>query len=210
MLNLTTSIPETYYQSTEYQSTHIINLIMARRKTDFTKALILCEKIAVEMGLEVHYTHNLDPFFKGDLDGKRIFIGNHLSVDEKLFNLLHLAGHSIQWNVDELLRNLGSELYLHPDDELLKKLQAYEWQANCYGLSILHKAEIFDLDNWLAKKYILDMLYLTHFYITGKKLKQVTTVAKAYPFTRELKVIPLPDFVPASGDKTRNGIVISF
>ena len=30
------------------------------------------------MGLVIHYTHNLDPFFKGDLDGKRIFIGDHL------------------------------------------------------------------------------------------------------------------------------------
>ena len=169
-----------------------------------------CEKIVKDMGLETHYTHNLDPFFKGDLDGKRIFIGNHLGVEEKLFNLLHLAGHSIQWNIDALLRNLGSELYLHPDDKLLKKLQTYEWQANCYALSILHKAGILDLDDWLSKKYILDMLYLTHFYKTGKKLKQVTTIAKAYPFKRELKMIPIPYFIPASADRTRNGIVISF
>ncbi|MEP7144827.1 MAG: hypothetical protein ABI707_18225 [Ferruginibacter sp.] len=90
---------------------------MFKKKTDFTKALHLCEKIVREMGLVIHFTHNLDPFFKGDLDGKRIFIGNHLGAEEKLFNLLHLAGHSIQWNIDELLRNLGSELYLHPDDK---------------------------------------------------------------------------------------------
>ncbi|MEP7144048.1 MAG: hypothetical protein ABI707_14295, partial [Ferruginibacter sp.] len=107
-------------------------------------------------------------------------------------------------------RNLGSELYLHPDDKLLKKLQTYEWQANCYALSILHKAGIFDLVDWLTKKYILDMLYLTHFYKTGKKLKQVTNLARAYPFTRELKPIPIPSFTPVSADRTRNGIVISF
>jgi hypothetical protein len=183
---------------------------MGTKKTDFSAVLQKCEAVVKEMGLVICYTHNLDPFFKGDLDGKIIYIGNHLSVKEKVFNLLHLAGHSIQWNVDELLRNLGSELYRNPDDELLKKLQVYEWQANCYALSILHKAGIFNLDNWLSQKYIIDMLYLTHFYKTGEKLKQITTIAKAYPFKRELEVQPIPAFTPAAGTHTRNGLVISF
>jgi len=183
---------------------------MIKKKIDFAKNLHKCEKTVKEMGLVIHYTHNLDPFFKGDLDGKRIFIGDHLHAEEKLFSLVHLAGHSVQWNINELLRNLGSELYLHPDDKLLKKLQTYEWQANCYGLAILHNAGIFNLDKWLSKKYILDMLYLTHFYKTGKKLKRITKLAKAYPFKRKLTVIPIPSFIPAAGERTRNGLVISF
>ena len=60
-------------------------------KADFTEILPQCEKIVKDMGLVIHYTHNLDPFFKGYLDGKRIFIGDHLNPEEKLFNLLHLA-----------------------------------------------------------------------------------------------------------------------
>lgn len=181
-----------------------------KNKSRFIKTLYQCEKVVKDMGLAVQYTNHLDPFFKGDLDGKIIFIGDGLDAEEKLFNLLHLAGHSIQWNADALLRNLGSKLYRHPDNELLKQLQLYEWQANCYGLSILRKAGIFELDDWLAKKYIIDMRYLTHFYKTGKKLKQVTNVARAYPFNKELKEIPIPTFVPASRRRTRNGIVISF
>ena len=180
------------------------------KKYDFTSALKKCEKVVKKSGLEVHYTHNLDPFFKGDLDGKRIFIGNHLSVEEKLFNLLHLSGHSIQWNVSELLRNLGSELYLNPGDKLLKKLQVYEWQANCYALSIMHKAGITDLDSWLSKKYVLDMLYLTHFYKTGEKLRKITAAAKAYPFKRQLECRSIPAFTPVAGEHSRNGLVISF
>lgn len=183
---------------------------MAKNKIDFVKCLKKCEKVVTKMGLTIIYTHNLDHFFKGDLDGKRIYIGDHLHAEEKLFNLVHLAGHSIQWNIDELLRNLGSELYKHPGDKLLKKLQTYEWQANCYGMAVLHKAKIFDLDKWLSKKYVLDMLYLTHFYKTGKKLKRITKVAKAYPFKRELAIIRIPKFVPKSGERTRNGLVISF
>jgi hypothetical protein len=170
---------------------------MATNKVDFAGVLRKCEAIVKEMGLTIHFTHNLDPFFKGDLDGKTIIIGFHLSAEEKLFNLLHLAGHSIQWNTN-------------PDDKLLKKLQTYEWQANCYALSILHKAKIFDLDDWLTAKYITDMLYLTHFYKTGEKLKRITKVAKAYPFKRKLMRKTIPPFAPKAAKRTRNGLVISF
>jgi hypothetical protein len=169
-----------------------------------------CEAVVKDLGLVINYTQNFDPFFKGDLDGKTIIIGSHLSPEEKVFNLLHLAGHSIQWNISELLRTLGSELYKNPDDELLKKLQTYEWQANCYALSILHKAGVRSLDKWLSRKYIIDMLYLTHFYKTGEKLKAITQAAKAYPFNRELESKEIPAFTPVAGPRTRNGIVIAF
>jgi hypothetical protein len=181
-----------------------------KKRHGFTKALHKIEEIVKEMGFYIIYTHNLDPFFKGDLDGKHIFIGSHLPTEEKLFNLLHLAGHSIQWNTNELLRTLGSHLYANPDNKLLKKLQTYEWQANCYALGILHKAGVATLDKWLAKKYILDMLHLTHFYKTGKKLKRITAIAKAYRFKKELKETPAPSFKPVSQIRTRNGLVVSF
>ncbi|HLK27028.1 MAG TPA: hypothetical protein VKT28_00500 [Puia sp.] len=183
---------------------------MATKKTDFGKVLQQCELVVKEMGLTIQYTHNLDPFFKGDLDGKTIFIGDHLAAEEKLFNLLHLAGHSIQWNIDSLLRDLGSHLFRNPGDELLKKLQTYEWQANCYALSILHKAKIANLDKWLTKKYVLDMMYLTHFYKTGEKLKRITKIAKEYSFKRDLESKSIPSFTPKASKRTRNGIVISF
>ena len=183
---------------------------MATKKVDFAEVLQKCEAVVKQMGLVIQYTHNLDPFFKGDLDGKTIYIGSHLSPEEKVFNLLHLAGHSVQWNIDELLRKMGSELYRNPDDALLKRLQEYEWQANCYALSVLHKAAVFNLDKWLSRKYIIDMLYLTHFYKTGEKLKKISAVAKAYPFKRELESRAIPAFVPVAGTHTRNGLVISF
>ncbi len=183
---------------------------MATKKVDFAETLQKCEGVVQEMGLTIQYTHNLDPFFKGDLDGKIIYIGGHLSAEEKVFNLLHLAGHSVQWNIDPLLRNLGSALYKNPDDALLSRLQEYEWQANCYALSILHKAGVFNLDKWLSRKYVIDMLYLTHFYKTGQKLKTITAVAKAYPFKRDLALKEIPPFIPTAGTHTRNGLVIAF
>jgi len=183
---------------------------MATKKVDFSDVLQKIEAIVSAMGFTIQYTQNMDPFFKGDLDGKTIIIGMHLSPEEKVFNLLHLAGHSIQWNVDELLRNLGSELYRNPDDDLLLRLQNYEWQANCYALTILHKAKQANLDKWLTRKYIIDMLYLTHFYKTGEKLKRITQAARAYPFRKELEIKEIPSFTPMASERTRNGIVISF
>lgn len=183
---------------------------MATKKTDFEKVLRDCEIIVKGLDIDINYTKNLDPYFKGDLDGKTIFIGGSLSAEEKVFNLLHLAGHTIQWNISALLRDLGSELYKNPSDELLKLLQTYEWEANCYALTILHKAEGFELDGWLRQKYIIDMFYLTHFYKTGQKLKRITEVAKTYIFNKELEVREIPEFTPNASNRTRNGLVISF
>lgn len=183
---------------------------MATKKTDFAEVLQRIELVVTGLGFTIQYTGNLDPFFKGDLDGKTIYIGKNLSAEEKVFNLLHLAGHSIQWNVDELLRALGSRLYRNPDNELLLRLQAYEWQANCYALSILHGAGEFNLDTWLTRKYIIDMLYLTHFYKTGEKLKRITQVARAYPFRRQLESKEIPPMAIRASEMTRNGLVISF
>lgn len=179
-------------------------------RINFAKVLNKCEDVVAGLGISIQYTHNFDMFFKGDLDGKNIYIGGFLSDEEKLFNVLHLTGHTIQWNVDSLLRDLGSELYVNPSDELIRRLQTYEWEANCYSLTVLHNAGAHYLDTWLHKKYILDMLFLTHFYKTGQKLKRVTAVAKAYEFNRQLVEKDIPPFTPTQLNRTRNGLVIAF
>jgi hypothetical protein len=180
------------------------------KEFDYSTILQKVELIIKSLGIDTVYTHNLDPFFKGDLDGKTIYIGDNLSDEEKLFNLLHLAGHSIQWNIDPFLRNLGSVLYKNPSDELILRLQLYEWEANCYALSILQQAHEDELNEWLNNKYIEDMMYLTHFYKTGEKLKYVTDIVKAYEFNRSLELKKIPAFIPHASDHTRNGIVVAF
>lgn len=160
--------------------------------------------------IEVIDTSDLDPYFKGDLDGKRIWIASALEDEEELFNVIHLLGHSIQWNLSKELRALGSVLHENPDDQLLRKLQEYEWEANCYGLKILHEIGIRDLDQWLFEKYRLDMFYLTHYYKTGDKLKAITDVSLAYQFTWPLVEKNIPEFIPYANPETRRGIVIDF
>jgi hypothetical protein len=182
--------------------------ITPERFTDVLKKLQLYAEN--QLGLKIIDTSDLDPYFKGDLDGARIWIASALDDEEELFNVLHLVGHSIQWNVSNELRALGSVLHEKPDDATLLRLQQYEWEANCYGIFILHKLGVYDLDEWLTEKYTEDMCYLTHFYKTGEKLKEVTEVSRAYKFNRALQDKTIPTFKAWSNPEKRNGIVIDF
>ena len=179
--------------------------------TRFTEVLKEVREYAEnDLHLSIIDTSDLDPYFKGDLDGVRIWIASALEDEEELFNVLHLVGHSVQWNVSNELRSLGSILRLKPNDSTLFKLQQYEWEANCYGLFILHKLKVFDLDEWLYQKYREDMYYLTHFYKTGEKLKEITAISKAYEFTWPLIEKQVPVFSAWANPETRRGIVIDF
>lgn len=191
---------------------------MASKKTptpppDFQGVLNKVTPLILGYGMIITYTKEIDPFFKGDIDGKNIYIADHLSAEQKLFNILHLFGHNLQWTISEELRTLGSQLYNDPDDALLRKLQTYEYDANCYGLQLLYDVKEHKLEYWLEKKYEQDMLYLTHWYKTGEKTMKITELAKRYRFNKDLIAKPIPTgLVPYADPEKRNirGIVVDF
>lgn len=174
----------------------------------FKKVLLKTIIRATQLGLIIKNSEGLDPYFKGDLDGVTIHLGDGLSAEDQLFNVLHLVGHCIQWNTNEELRALGDKLYDNPDDATIRKLQEYEWEANCYALQMLHDVKVRDMDIWLYDKYLKDTYYLTHFYKTGEKIKDVSDIALKYSFTKLLSPKKIPDFIPIASINTRNGIVI--
>jgi hypothetical protein len=176
----------------------------------FTEVLKLVRSYTTTIGIQMVDTSELDPYFKGDLNGVSIWIAEALGDEEELFNSLHLIGHSVQWNVSKELRAMGSVFYTNPDDELLKKLQVYEWEANCYGLWVLHNLGVKDLDKWLFEKYREDMFYLTHFYKTGEKLKEITDFARSHEFIWPLEEKEVPAFTAYPNEESRNGIVVDF
>lgn len=165
---------------------------------------------AESLGFKIVDDQEMDRYYKGDMDGVHIITCSLIDDEEELFNVLHMIGHSIQWNIDEDLRKLGSVLYQNPSDSLLKKLQDYEWEANCYALEILHKLGITGLDIWLYDKYQKDMYYLTHFYKTGEKLREITPVALRYAYIKLLVPKEIPSFTPYASENTRQGLVINF
>jgi hypothetical protein len=107
--------------------------------------------------------------FTGDLDGEQIMVDYDLEIEDALFILIHLFGHTVQWNVSARQREVA---FLAPatwTDEQLRAAMAYEAQACRYSLELLHEAGIHDLDQWLSDFAACDSRYLMHFYRTGEK-----------------------------------------
>lgn len=183
----------------------------------FTKAVEIVKKHAEHnFRLRVVFTSELDHFFKGNLDGLSIWIDEGLTDEDKLFNLLHMIGHSVQWNTDYRLRILGSTLYKNPSEELIRKLQLYEWEANCYALQVLYELSIRELNKWLERRYRLDMLCLTHYYRTGEKVTERSAMSAGLSYfyrhqlPGKLERKEFPFFVPVASEVPRDGLVIGF
>ena len=119
-------------------------------------------------GLPVVITDVPDPF-TGDLDGATILVDYDLEPEDALFILVHLFGHTVQWNVSAADRALGLLEVREPSDELLASLARYEEDAARYSLQLFHEAGVHDLDQWLADFAACDIGYLLHFYRTGEK-----------------------------------------
>jgi hypothetical protein len=119
-------------------------------------------------GLPVRITDVPEPF-TGDLDGATILVDHDLDAEEALFILVHLFGHTVQWNVSAEDRALGLMEVREPSAELLAALARYEEDAARYSLQLFHEAGVRDLDQWLADFAACDIAYLLHFYRTGEK-----------------------------------------
>jgi len=182
---------------------------MDKKEKYFKEVLDNVVNYSSNLGFNVVIKTDIDEFFKGDLDGLNIYL-RQINYEEDLFNVLHMVGHSIQWNVSNDLRKLGNVIYKNPSNEVLNKLQNYEWEANCYGYKILVELGYSNLKTWLESKYVLDMLYLTHFYKTGEKLRVVNEETLKNSYKKPLVVKEIPIFKPITQKNTRNGIVIDF
>jgi hypothetical protein len=154
-------------------------------------------------GLPVVITDVTDPF-TGDLDGSQILVDYDLDAEDALFILVHLFGHTVQWNVSPVDRELGLLEVRNPTDELLTKLARYEQDAARYSLQLFHEAGVHDLDQWLANFAACDVAYLMHFYRTGEKRAFRSFWSDVAP---GLTPLAIPDFRPTKW-VARSGTVI--
>jgi hypothetical protein len=154
-------------------------------------------------GLPVVITDVPDPF-TGDLDGATILVDYNLDAEDALFILVHLFGHTVQWNVSDTERTLGLLEVKDPSEELLADLARYEQTAARYSLQLFHEAGVYDLDQWLADFAACDVSYLIHFYRTREKRPFREFWKDATPL---LAPLPIPSFRPTKW-VTRSGTVI--
>jgi hypothetical protein len=92
-----------------------------------------------------------------------------LEIEDAVFILIHLFGHTVQWNVSPRARDIALLRPATWTDEQLRAAMDYEHEACGYSLQLLHDAGIHDLDQWISDFAACDCAYLEHFYRTGEK-----------------------------------------
>jgi len=154
-------------------------------------------------GLPVVITDVPDPF-TGDLDGATILVDYDLDAEDALFILVHLFGHTVQWNVSAEDRALGMLEVRDASEELLAALARYEVDSARYSLGLFHEVGVHDLDQWLSDFAACDIAYLMHFYRTGEKRAFRSFWVEG---ATALSPLTIPDFQPTKWI-ARSGTVI--
>jgi hypothetical protein len=167
-----------------------------------------CDKLETHLqevyGIPV-VVRDIPPPFTGDLDGSEIDVDFETSPADRLFLILHLFGHTVQWNVNPRAREIGSPAAVPVDEQRLPELAAYEREAGGYALSLLHHVGITDLDRWLSDLTASDLAYLLHYYRTGERKSVREFFMEGTPL---IQAIPIPHFRPAKWVFRSDGVVI--
>ena len=169
----------------------------------FRAVFPLVERLVEERwGIPVRVRDVAHPF-TGDLDGAEILVDYDLEPEDALFILVHLFGHTVQWNTDADARAIGT--HTGPwDEDALRRVRTYEQDACRYSMQLFHDAGVFDLDQWLSDFATCDYRYLDHFYRTGEKRPFRSFWSDGTPC---LTPLPIPAFSPTRW-LSRDGIVI--
>src|SRR5262245_14279326 len=118
-------------------------------------------------GVRVYVGDVLDPN-TGTFDGSEIGIDYACDLEMSLFVLVHLFGHTVQWNTVESYRTIDQRARPGAAREVIEEARAYERDASRLGVQLLHEAGIADRDQWLSDWCASDWKYLSTFYETGK------------------------------------------
>lgn len=144
--------------------------------------------------------------FTGDLDGKHIHVEFDLEVEDALFILVHLFGHTVQWNVSATAREIA---FMKPSETWteaqLEQVAQYEAEACRYSLQLLHDAGVHDLDQWVSDFAACDTAYLMHFYKTGEKREFRSFWRDGSPI---LPPLAIPEFHPTEWRSRFEGTVV--
>ena len=91
---------------------------------DFKNCFNIVEKhIEDRYQMPVVISDVLDPN-TGDFDGVTIKLDYDLDLDLAFYILLHLFGHSVQWNLSREYRDLGQDQTIPKPPEVMQKIYA--------------------------------------------------------------------------------------
>ena len=160
---------------------------------DFRGVFNAVVPVVERYGIEVTISDVVDPN-TGDFDGERILLDYDQDLEVALFVLVHLFGHSVQWNVSAKWRELGLNVAVGKTPEEMAAIHEYEQGATRLGIALLHEAGVRDMDGWASDWWRADYEYLLHFYATGEKLDTRSLLKRSGGDT--LEPLPIPRFTP--------------
>jgi hypothetical protein len=143
--------------------------------------------------------------FTGDLDGEQIMVDYDLEIEDAVFILIHLFGHTVQWNVSAERREVAFFAPATWTDDQLRAVTDYEAEACRYSLQLLHDVGVYDLDQWISDFAACDSSYLLHFYKTGQKRPFRSFWKDNAPL---LTPQAIPDFQPTRWLSRHQGTVV--
>lgn len=143
-------------------------------------------------GVRVYVGDVLDPN-TGTFDGAEIGIDYANDLEMSLFVLVHLFGHTVQWNLVPAYRTIDARAKPGASFEVIEEARVYEQNASRIGLQVLHDAGVRDRDQWLSDWWVTDWCYLSTFYATGKLPEWSACLTTS---ERLLAPMPIPLFTP--------------
>ena len=145
-----------------------------------------------QYGVRVSIEDVLDPN-TGTFDGAKIGIDYANDLEMSLFVLVHLFGHTAQWNTVPAYRSIDARVKPGAAAEIIEEARVYERNASRLGLSLLHEAAVGDRDQWLSDWCASDWSYLSTYYATGKLPHWEGCRSTGHPL---LEAMPIPAFTP--------------
>ena len=160
--------------------------------------------IETRWGIPVRITDVPNPF-TGDLDGAEITVDPDVDIEDALFILIHLFGHTVQWNVSMRAREIAVARPAQWTAEAIAEVEEYERDACRLSLQLLHELGVRDLDQWVSDFAACDLGYLLHFYRTGERGDFRSFWRSGTPL---LTPLPIPEFHPTTWISRWQGTVI--
>lgn len=150
------------------------------------------QQIESKYGLRVVW-RDLPAGVTGDLDGAEIVLDTKNDPETELYVLLHLFGHTAQWNNSVQFRSLGHEQPIHATPEKLAAICTYEQNASRIGISLLVEVGHGELQEWMSRFFWADWSFLKLLYTTGER----TDMQVKWDCPVEtLQALAVPEFKP--------------
>jgi len=124
----------------------------------------------------------------GDLNGAEIRIDQSLGPEDSLFTLLHLFGHTVQWNLEGV-----RDFNIKPgnlSEETIQDVIDYEHEACRYSMRLLQDQGFAHLEPWLSEYSAADLRHLLHYYRTGEQLGAQPFRNSGEPMMQPLEIPP--------------------